>query len=115
MGLAMCPDYITQPASANHRTGLSRNRGRIRKWKATIPSFGCLPHLAELRGATTSVSNPFRDYFYYMMNIAQYPDMVPYAKVLAERFFKEAEGFITELGIADTSHPELFVPYSEAN
>lgn len=57
----------------------------------------------------------FREYFYYMMNTPQFPDIVPYARVLADQFLKEAEGFIDEIGITDELHPESFVPYSEAN
>ncbi len=57
----------------------------------------------------------FRDYFYFLMNIEKYPDFVPYAKDLAKSFFKEAEGFINQLGLQDSTHPESFVDYNEAN
>lgn len=57
----------------------------------------------------------FRDYFYFLMNIEKYPDFVFYAKDLAKSFFKEAEGFINQLGLQDSTHPESFVDYNETN
>ena len=57
----------------------------------------------------------FRDYFYFLMNIEKYPDFVPYAKVLAKVFLKQAEDFIEKLELQDPLHPESFVEYSETN
>jgi L-Lysine epsilon oxidase N-terminal/L-lysine epsilon oxidase C-terminal domain/Iron-containing redox enzyme len=56
-----------------------------------------------------------RDSFYYLMNIAKYPDFVPFAKQLADGFLAEAEGFIEQLGLQDPTHPESFVEYNEVN
>lgn len=57
----------------------------------------------------------FRDYFYFLMNIEKYPDFVPYAKELAQTFLKQADGFIEQLGLQDTTHPESLVEYNETN
>ena len=57
----------------------------------------------------------YRDLFYYLLNTEKYPQIVPYAKVIAQTFLKRAEGFTNELGLSDPTHPESFVPFSQAN
>lgn len=54
----------------------------------------------------------FRDYFYYLLNIQEYPDFEPYAKRLAIDILDSAQVLIDETGIFDRTHPESFVTYS---
>jgi hypothetical protein len=55
----------------------------------------------------------FRDYFYYLMNIQDYPDFIPYSKLIAEEILATAQTLIDEIGIFDSNHPESFIQYSE--
>jgi hypothetical protein len=54
----------------------------------------------------------FRDYFYILMNLQEFPDFHPYAKKIAQNILTQAQGVIDEIGIDDSDHPEAFVPYS---
>jgi hypothetical protein len=54
----------------------------------------------------------FRDYFYYLMNIQDYPDFIPFAEQLANAILQSAQRLIDETGIFDSDHPESFVDYS---
>ncbi|MEC4749878.1 LodA/GoxA family CTQ-dependent oxidase [Methylomicrobium sp. Wu6] len=55
----------------------------------------------------------FREYFYYLMNIQDYPDFIPYSKLIAEEILNTAQFLIDQIGIFDADHPESFVQYSE--
>ena len=57
----------------------------------------------------------FRDYFYYLMNIEEFPDFLPYARTLALRFLDGAQRLIDDTAIFDPNHPESFVPYTPEN
>jgi hypothetical protein len=57
----------------------------------------------------------YRDYFYYLMNIEEYPDFLPYARVLALQTLRAAQSLIDLTGIYDPNHPESYVPYSPEN
>lgn len=57
----------------------------------------------------------FRDYFYYLMNIEEFPDFLPYPRILAQQFLEAAEVLIDQTGIFDPTHPESFVPYTPKN
>lgn len=54
---------------------------------------------------------PWRDYFYYLMNIEQYPDFLGKAKELAEEFLSDARTLMTNPGLG----ARVFVPYSRTN
>jgi len=54
----------------------------------------------------------FRDYFYFLMNLQEYPDFEPYAKQIALDILASAQKLIDKTGIFDTNHPESFVEYS---
>jgi hypothetical protein len=57
----------------------------------------------------------YRDYFYYLTNIQDYPDFEPYAKQIANDILNDAQFLIDNLNNFDSSHPESFVPYTKAN
>jgi len=57
----------------------------------------------------------FRDYFYYLMNIEQFDDFLPFARVLAHRFLDQAQQLIDQTSIFVPDHPESFVPYTAEN
>jgi hypothetical protein len=57
----------------------------------------------------------FRDYFYYLMNIEDYEDFIPYAKRLALDFLNSAQILIDETGLFDPNHPESYVEYYRAS
>ena len=57
----------------------------------------------------------FRDYFYYLLNIEEFPDFLPFARVIAKRFLDAAQALIDETSIFDPNHPETFVPYTPEN
>jgi len=57
----------------------------------------------------------YRDYFYYLMNIEEFSDFVPYARRLALRTLDAAQRLIDMTGIFDTLHPESYVAYSPEN
>ena len=55
----------------------------------------------------------FRDYFYYLMNIEEYPDFLPYSKKITESMLSGAQQWIDNSVIEDSDHPESFIPYSK--
>lgn len=55
----------------------------------------------------------FRDYFYYLMNIQDFPDFIPYAKVIVNDVLLTAKNITDAIDIFDINHPESFVPYSK--
>ena len=55
----------------------------------------------------------FRDYFYYLMNIQEYPDFIEYSKKIVEDTLAQAQRIIDETGIDDPDHPEAFIDYSQ--
>jgi len=57
----------------------------------------------------------YRDYFYYLTNIQDYPDFEPYAKQIAIDILDEAQYLIDHLDNYDPFHPESFVRYTKEN
>ena len=53
----------------------------------------------------------FRDHFYLLLNIQEYPDLVPYSRKIAADALARAEELIDSPEITDTFHPESYVPY----
>lgn len=56
-----------------------------------------------------------RDYFHLFMNIEKHSGFPEYAKTLAQSFLDEAQTFVDQKGLEDSSHPESFVEYSVTN
>ncbi|MBK6478311.1 MAG: LodA/GoxA family CTQ-dependent oxidase [Saprospiraceae bacterium] len=56
----------------------------------------------------------FRDYFYYLMNIQDFEDFIPYAKKITKDILLAAQKVIDEIGIYDPQHPESYVEYSKS-
>jgi hypothetical protein len=57
----------------------------------------------------------FRDYFYYLMNIEEHPDFIPYSKDIAVSILNDAQRLIDTIGVSDTNHPESFIEYSPSS
>lgn len=57
----------------------------------------------------------FREYFYILMNIDEYPSFRPYAKLLAQQILDTTRiEFIEKFGVQERrGHPETFVNYSQ--
>lgn len=55
----------------------------------------------------------FRDYFYYLMNIQEYPDFIPYSIGLVDQQLQIAEDLIKKIGIEAPMHPEAPIEYSK--
>ncbi|EUC12344.1 LodA/GoxA family CTQ-dependent oxidase [Paraburkholderia hospita] len=54
----------------------------------------------------------FRDYFYFLMNISEFPDFEPYARIIVIDTLNAAQRLIDQTSIFDPFHPESFVEYS---
>jgi hypothetical protein len=57
----------------------------------------------------------FRDYFFYLTNIQDYPDFEPYAKQIANDILDSAQYLINHLNNYDSVHPESYVEYTKEN
>lgn len=56
----------------------------------------------------------FRDYFYYLMNISEHQDFIPYARKISNDILNSAQVLIDRIGLSDEDHPEAFVEYSKS-
>jgi L-Lysine epsilon oxidase N-terminal/L-lysine epsilon oxidase C-terminal domain/Iron-containing redox enzyme len=55
----------------------------------------------------------YRDQFYYLLNIQNYPDFELEARRLAERMLEFAQSVIDSTSIENRNHPESFVPFDD--
>jgi len=105
-------------------TNWSGDMDMVNDWRKA--GFVVSQYLPELKGQSfkmpkTESERPaydgksYRDYFFYLTNIQDYPDFEPYAKLLAIDILNDAQYLIDDLDNYDSAHPESFVEYSKGN
>lgn len=97
----------------------------VRRWrshsvllrKRTLPASADAPEVTiQLETERSKYDGrTYRDYFYCLMNVPEFPDFVPFAKTIANDILNSAQKLIDQVSIFDPDHPESFVEYSPAN